>query len=239
MTNPASTSTPDHQSTAADIVRGYTARLTLRSNRLTNDNSPLYVKDTAKANIGHFAGYNSGFNTSAHRAREGWMAETPQQYTKRILSHSEGKDAVKVQKATPVKLKSLTRKLKKAQLTKRPAPGKWSIAEIIAHLADAELVVSFRMRLMLGSNGTPIQAFDQDVWASLFDYASHDPAVSLEGYRVGRERNLRMFKSLTPEMWERFGMHSERGRETVRRVCEMMAGHDLNHLKQIRAILGK
>src|SRR5215813_8807962 len=89
----------------------------------------------------------------AGASKEGKMAETPQQYTKRILSHSEGKDAVKVQKATPAKLAALTRKVKKAQLSKRPAPGKWSIAEILAHLADAELVVSFRMRLMLGANG--------------------------------------------------------------------------------------
>jgi len=164
------------------------------------------------------------------------MAETPQQYTKRILSHSEGKDAVKVQKATPARLAALTRKVKKAQLSKRPAPGKWSIAEILAHLADAELVVSFRMRLMLGANGTPIQAFDQDVWADTFRYNRRDARRSLETFRTLRENNLALLKSVPKGMWENYGIHQERGKESVAHIVRMMAGHDLNHIKQIEQI---
>jgi len=90
------------------------------------------------------------------------MQETPQQYTERMLNHSRGKEPLRLQQATPRKLTALVKGLSKKQLTRRPAPGKWSIAEILAHLADAELVVGFRLRLMLASNGTPIQAFDQD-----------------------------------------------------------------------------
>jgi uncharacterized damage-inducible protein DinB len=164
------------------------------------------------------------------------MAETPQQYTKRILSHSEGKDAVKVQKATAAKLAALTRKVKKAQLSKRPAPGKWSIAEILAHLADAELVVSFRMRLMLGANGTPIQAFDQDVWADTFRYNRSDARKSLETFRTLRENNLALLKSVPKGLWENYGIHQERGKESVAHIVKMMAGHDLNHIKQIEQI---
>ena len=82
------------------------------------------------------------------------MQETPQQYTQRMLSHSRGKDPLRLQQATPRKLATLIKGLSKKQLTRRPGPGKWSIAEILAHLADAELVIGYRMRLILASNGT-------------------------------------------------------------------------------------
>ena len=150
------------------------------------------------------------------------MPETPQQYTQRILAHSAGKDAIKIQQSTPPKLAALTRRLKKSQLTRRPAPGKWSIAEIIAHLADAELVVGFRMRLILGANGTPIQAFDQDAWATTFNYARRDPKTSLETFRQLRENNLRLLKSVPRNLWENYGMHQERGKESVDHIVRLM-----------------
>src|SRR5215472_10101213 len=108
------------------------------------------------------------------------MQETPQQYTSRILGFSDGKDALKVQRATAKKLSNLTRRLSKKQLTRRPQPDKWSIAEIVAHLADAELVGGWRMRLILGSNGAPIQAFDQDAWAQTFNYGKRDPKAPID-----------------------------------------------------------
>jgi len=90
------------------------------------------------------------------------MQETPQQYTERMLSHSQGKNPVRLQQGTHRKLATLIKRLSKKQLTRRPAPDKWSIAEILAHLADAELVIGYRMRLILASNATAIQAFDQN-----------------------------------------------------------------------------
>jgi hypothetical protein len=75
------------------------------------------------------------------------MQETPQQYTQRILGHSSGKDPIKLQQAAPRKFSALTKGLSKKQLTRRPEPGKWSIAEILAHMADAELVIGYRLRL--------------------------------------------------------------------------------------------
>jgi len=118
----------------------------------------------------------------------------------------------------------------------RPAPGKWSIAEILAHLADAELVVGFRLRLMLASNGTPIQAFDQDAWAETFSYNRRDPRVSIETFSTLRKNNLRLLTSVPRRLWENYGQHSERGKETVDHVMRMMAGHDLNHLQQLEKI---
>jgi uncharacterized damage-inducible protein DinB len=164
------------------------------------------------------------------------MQETPQQYMQRILGYSEGKQPLRVQQGTAKKLSALTKRLNKKQLTQRPAPGKWSIAEILAHLADAELVAGWRLRLILGSNGTPIQAFDQDVWAQTFNYSRRDPKASLEMFRVLRENNVALLKSVPKGLWDNYGMHSERGKETVAHVVRMFAGHDLNHLQQVERI---
>jgi uncharacterized damage-inducible protein DinB len=164
------------------------------------------------------------------------MQETPQQYTQRILGFIEGKDPLRVQRETPKKLQTLIKPLSKKQLTQRPGPGKWSVGEILAHLADAELVGGWRMRLILGSNGVSLQPFDQDVWADTFAYARRDPAASFETFRVLRESNLTMLKALPKNLWENYGMHQERGKETISHIVRMFAGHDLNHLGQIEKI---
>ncbi|MGO9124969.1 MAG: DinB family protein [Terriglobales bacterium] len=164
------------------------------------------------------------------------MQETPQQYTQRITGYMQGKEPLQVQQETAKKLAKLIKPLSKKQLSARPEPGKWSITEILAHLADTEIVGGWRMRLIIGSNGVPVQAFDQDVWADTFDYAKCDPKVSLETFRVLRENNLRMLKALPKNLWENHGMHSERGKETVAHLVRMFAGHDLNHLAQVERI---
>jgi hypothetical protein len=164
------------------------------------------------------------------------MPETAQQYIQRILGHVEARDAIKVQQGTAPKLKKLMHGLAPRQLKWKPGPGKWSIAEIVAHLADTEIVASWRMRAVLGSNGIAIQAFDQDAWASVFEYGKRDPKQSLEVFRVLRENNLAMLKAIPRESWDNFGMHAERGRETVAHLSRMFAGHDTNHVLQVEGI---
>jgi DinB family protein len=165
------------------------------------------------------------------------MQETIEQYKQRIMGYTNGQNPLKVQAATAGKIGKLIKGVPKARLTKRPAPGKWSVGEILAHLADSEIVAGSRMRSILGAPGTSIAAYDQDKWAEAGNYAKHDPQASLEVYRTLREANIRLMKSLRPEQWKHFGMHAERGEESVERLSQMMAGHDLNHLGQIVAIL--
>jgi hypothetical protein len=106
------------------------------------------------------------------------MNETPQQYTQRILGYVEGKEPLEVQASTPGKLERLIKGLSMTKLRERPAADKWSVSEIVAHLADAEIVTGFRMRLILGAPGAPIAAaslrvangivaFPRQVFASL------------------------------------------------------------------------
>lgn len=165
------------------------------------------------------------------------MQETPQQYTQRILSHSQGKDSLRMQQAAPAKLAALIKGKKKAQLHRRPEPGKWSVAEILAHLADAETVIAWRLRQVLAANGQSIQAYDQAVWATTFDYTRCDARESLERYRVLRESNIALLKRVPKQLWENYGIHSERGKETVAHIMNMVAGHDVNHRLQVENIL--
>lgn len=164
------------------------------------------------------------------------MKETPQEYTERILSYLGKRDPVKVLRATPRRVSSLLRGLKPAWRRKRPAAGKWSIGEIVAHLSEVELVVGWRIRLILEKSGTPIEAMNQDEWARNSRYEKMDTKLALDAFRAQRAANLRLLKLLTPEMKQRYGIHSERGKESVAQITRLYAGHDLNHLGQIERI---
>ena len=164
------------------------------------------------------------------------MQETAEQYIARILGYVEGQDAIKVQRTTAAKLKKAIAGLTPTQLKWRPQPGKWSIAEIIAHLGDTEIVASWRMRSVIGENGITIQPFDQDAWASAFEYQERDARRSLEFFRILRENNLAMLKEISPATWENYGMHLERGKETIAHLARMFAGHDTNHVLQVERI---
>jgi uncharacterized damage-inducible protein DinB len=167
------------------------------------------------------------------------MQETPQQYTQRILSYLEAKKPLEILAATPRQIARMVKGVSKKALSKRPASDKWSVTEILAHLADSEVVMGYRIRHILGASGSAIQSFDQNAWAKVSDYAKHHPALSLEALRINRERLVRLLKGLPKEHWDFHGIHSERGRETVTRMVEMLAGHDINHLKQIRERLAR
>jgi hypothetical protein len=165
------------------------------------------------------------------------MQETVEQYRQRMLNYLEGRDPLKLQAAAPGRLALLLKGVTAAKARKRPAPGKWSVAEIVAHLADTELVGGYRIRTILGAPGAPIQGFDQDAWAAALGYAKRDTRKSFEQYRALREANLALLKTLTPEQRQQHGVHSERGPESVETIARMFAGHDLNHFAQIERIL--
>jgi DinB superfamily len=167
------------------------------------------------------------------------MKETPRQYTERILGYANGKRPLIVLAATARKLDRVIRGVSMTKLCKRPAPEKWSVSEIIAHLADGEIVGGFRLRLILGSPGAPIIACDQDKWVTSGHYDERDPRKSVELFRVLREANLALLESLAPEQWKDYGIHSERGRESIEHIARMFAGHDINHLRQIEKILAR
>jgi hypothetical protein len=115
-----------------------------------------------------------------------------------------------------------------------PAPGKWSAAQIAAHLADCELVFAFRLRQTLAEDAPLIQPFDQDKWAAT--YTAVPAAQTLEVFKAMRGWNLRLIRLALPEAAERPVTHPERGTMTFLTIVETMAGHDLNHLSQLEKI---
>ena len=117
-----------------------------------------------------------------------------------------------------------------------PAPGKWSPAEIVCHLADCELVFAFRLRQTLAEDAPVIQPFDQEKWAAT--YGGVAASRALEAFTGLRGWNLRLINAALPPAATRPAIHPERGAMTFQTIVETMAGHDLNHLSQLRKIAG-
>jgi hypothetical protein len=166
------------------------------------------------------------------------LDETQAAYKARILSYQEGSDPLRLQTVAADRLASLIAGLSAEDLAHRPRPEKWSIQEIVAHLADDELVGAYRIRLILSASGTPIQAFDQAAWARTGRYATRDVGESLSLFQLLRRANLVLLHSLSAEEWKMYGVHAERGIESVRDIVSYYAGHDINHFRQIEAIRG-
>jgi len=164
------------------------------------------------------------------------VTEPVNEYKERILRYQAGADPLVLQAKAPDVLASLVEGLSAEHLEQRPAPGKWCIREIVAHLADDELVGAYRIRLILSAPGTAIQAFDQDIWARTGRYSTRDILDSLVLYRTLRFANLKLLQSLTAQEWELFGVHAERGVESLRDIAMYFAGHDINHFRQIELI---
>ena len=113
------------------------------------------------------------------------------------------------------------------------APGKWSIRQIIAHLADSELVGAHRMRQVIAEDNPTLIAFDQDAWTRNLDYARRKPKQSLETFRRIRAENYELLKELPASAFERTGNHSENGAMTLLRLLEVYAQHAESHARQM------
>lgn len=116
-------------------------------------------------------------------------------------------------------------------------PGKWSLTQVLAHLADTELAFGWRVRMLLTAERPPLTGFDEGAWVTRFDYAGADPVEAFHAFAMQRSWNMRVFRSITAEDLQRVGIHSERGEESLDRVLRMIAGHDLRHRRQIERII--
>jgi hypothetical protein len=123
-----------------------------------------------------------------------------------------------------------------ALLSTPEKPGKWSMLQVVQHLADAELVGAFRYRMILAHDRPELQGYDQDRWAEALGYAGSDLGEALDQLTVLRRANLRLLERATPAERRRVGIHAERGEESVDHLLRMYAGHDLVHLRQLARI---
>ncbi len=144
------------------------------------------------------------------------------------------KDVVAVIRETPGKLRKLADQLGQEGLNRSLAAGKWSAKEIICHLADCEIPFGFRLRQTLAMQNPLLQPFDQDKWAA--SYGTYSAQHALEAFTAVRGWNLAFIKTLKPEDLSRPATHPERGSLTMQTILQTMAGHDMNHLKQLETI---
>jgi hypothetical protein len=151
-------------------------------------------------------------------------------------AHLEGRDPFAVIAETPQELAGIIRSLSPQTLDTAPAPGKWSIRQILAHLADCEVVFGFRFRQTVAEDRPTIHPFDQDRWAANYD--GYDALTALETFTALRRWNILFLSALPQEAFARQMTHPERGTMPLRIVVETMAGHDRNHFKQIERIAG-
>jgi hypothetical protein len=164
------------------------------------------------------------------------MPDTPD-YLARIRDLAAARDPLTAQAQSPALIAELIANIPAERLITGPAPGKWSVAEILAHLAEDEIATAWRYRQIVEQPGIALAGFDQDLWANLGNYPARDPNDSLTLYRLLREANLHFLRALSPEQWDSFGIHAERGRITVRDLATHMVGHDANHISQIQKLL--
>jgi hypothetical protein len=138
---------------------------------------------------------------------------------------------------TPRRLAQLVETIGAQRLEVPPAPGKWSARDILSHLADAEIVFSFRLKQTLAEDHHVIQPFDQDLWAK--SYPACDAQLALAALSAVRAWNLAFIRSVKPADLSKPVTHPERGTMTFQTVVETMAGHDRNHIQQMERIAGQ
>ena len=147
------------------------------------------------------------------------------------------RDPQEVIAGTAKKLRQFADVFGSRRLGQAPAPGKWSAREILCHLADCEIVFAYRLRQAVAEDHHVIQPFDQDKWAA--SYAAYDGVAALAVFSSVRNWNILFIKNASPEIMGKHVTHPERGEMTFKTVVETMAGHDLNHLRQLGRIAAR
>lgn len=142
-------------------------------------------------------------------------------------------DPVEVMRDTPARLRALLDGLSPEQIDTRPGPQKWSLREIMAHLADCELVFSWRLRQILGADTPTLVPFDQDRWSAF--YAPYPLAAAQSTFEALRAWNLLLLSGISAEDRARSAHHPERGAVTFQSTVENIAGHDLHHLRLLES----
>jgi uncharacterized damage-inducible protein DinB len=156
------------------------------------------------------------------------MSENP--YAKYV----QGEDLLLTLERTPARIERTVRAWPSGAFERSHAPRKWSARQVLAHLAQAEMVFATRLRFGLAEDGYVVQPFDQDAWMSVESQA--DGLASLEAYLALRRMNLALCRGLTPAQRARTFRHPEKGEISVEWVMTFFAGHERNHVPQLEAI---
>jgi hypothetical protein len=158
------------------------------------------------------------------------MTTTPNPYAADL----ETRDPLDALSNTPARIRAAVERWSEADFERSYAAGKWTIRKVLIHLAQTELALPSRVRFALSQEGYIAQPFSQDDWLPLDEAA--EARTALDAYTMLRRFNVSMFRRLSPEQRARTFTHPEYGSLTVWWVANQLAGHDINHLKQIETI---
>ncbi|HKV11713.1 MAG TPA: DinB family protein, partial [Thermoanaerobaculia bacterium] len=157
-------------------------------------------------------------------------------YVAALLQVLGSRDPFEVLAEMPVALRQAVAGLSPEQDATPERSGKWSVRQVVNHLADSDLVTSFRFRMILAHDAPELPGYDQDLWAERLRYQDNDLATALEDFTWYRLANLRLLRRARPEDLQRVMRHAERGEESLHHLIRLFAGHDLVHLRQIARI---
>jgi hypothetical protein len=163
-------------------------------------------------------------------------AEQARDYTAAILDLVGTRDPMEVLSGTPDAVRRKVTGLPDSQLSAPEASGKWSMRQVVRHLADSDLVWGYRMRMVLAHDRPPLTGYDQDLWAERLGYDRADVEQALQELAILRRSNLGLLAGASDDDRKRVGVHAERGEESVDHMIRMYAGHDLLHLRQLDRI---
>ena len=167
-------------------------------------------------------------------------ASTPEEiqtYVGALLELLGDADPFDVLGSTQAELQTRVGGLDPERLTRGEAPDKWSVRHVLQHLADSELVLGYRTRMVLAHERPPLTGYDQDAFAQRLHYDESDSGQALHEFGVLRRANLRLLRRASPDDLQRVAVHSERGEESLAHMLRLYAGHDRLHLRQIDRIL--
>jgi hypothetical protein len=145
------------------------------------------------------------------------------------------RDPLEVLAETQKRVPAIAQALSPEGLKRSYAPGKWTAAHVIAHLADSEMAFGFRVRQIIAEPELTIQPFDENRWARRYDRM--DGLEAAQTFQALRTWNLSLFRLLDREALNQAATHPQRGPEKAETVIRIMAGHTLHHLAQLQTIL--
>jgi uncharacterized damage-inducible protein DinB len=153
------------------------------------------------------------------------------------MTEAELKKHLELAEKSPKEIAAAVSGLPPDVLRYKPAPEKWSILEILGHLADIEIVYAYRLRQMLADEKPVIAPMDQDAWAKNLRYREMAAPELVAAYGLNRHHTLGLLRRLKPAELEKSAFHPELQKPmTVARLVEQMSGHGANHLAQIEKL---